>query len=264
MLLASLFAKAQTARVGYMPQDGAFSIASSVGGGYSSVYDSYLSHNRYSGFNITCSFEAVHHRKDALFFDLFESECLINLSELKDEARYSYSYAVGLDALFKLNYAFFEKGNISLYTGPGLATRLGAVYNPSNSNNPAQVKFHCMFAPHVAGVWRFKVVDYPMALRVKTTIPLLGITFAPQYGQLYYEMYKYDGYTKTIRFAWPFKMPVIYNDIALDFPVAGSLLRLSYNHNYSFCQYSNNTSAMNNHAFMIGVVRTLKELPYAK
>ena len=119
-----------------------------------------------------------------------------------------------------------------------------------------------MFAPHIAGVWRFKVADYPMALSVKSTIPLAGITFAPDYGQLYYEMYEYDGYAKSIRFAWPLLMPTIYNRISLDFPICNVLMRFSYNHNYSFYHYSDNISALNNHSLTIGVVRTLKEIRY--
>ena len=264
LFLCSILCAQSIGGVGGMPENGEYQTVASLGGGYTAMFDSYLSENRYTGFNIACSYENLYHRGKAKLFNHFEDEFLISLSRLTDQAKYSYSYALSFDAILKWDYKFFEDSKFTFYTGPGLATRLGVAYNPYNSNNPAQVKFFTMFAPHIAGVWRFKVADYPMALSVKSTIPLLGVTFAPAYGQLYYEMYKYDGYAKSIRFAWPFKMPVIYNDIALDFPVAGSLLRLSYNHNYSYCQYSNNTSAMNNHAFMIGVVRTLKELPYAK
>lgn len=262
--LCSFLCAQSTGRVGGMPENGEYQTIASLGGGYTAMFDSYLSENRYSGFNITCTYDNLYHRENAKLFDYFEDEFLINVSRLTDQAKYSYSYELSFDAILKWDYKFFENSKFTFYTGPGLATRLGVAYNPYNSNNPAQVKFFTMFAPHIAGVWRFKVADYPMALSVKSTIPLAGITFAPDYGQLYYEMYEYDGYANSIRFAWPLLMPTIYNRISLDFPICNVLMRFSYNHNYSFYHYSDNISALNNHSLTIGVVRTLKEIRYGR
>lgn len=264
LMLFSLVSKAQTVRVGHMPDEGAFTTVNSLGGGYSAVYDSYLSANRYTGYNIVYSNEGVYNIEGARIFEYFEDEYLFTLSRLKDDADYSLSYALSLDATIRFDYKFFESDRLTLHTGPGLAARIGVTYNPHNSNNPAQANFYCMLAPHIAGIWRFSIADTPLALGVKSTIPLLGVAFAPEYGQLYYEIYEYDGYKNSFHFAWPLVMPTIHNRISLDFPLGDTLLRLSYNQNYSFQHYSDNISAASNHSLMIGVITTLKEFRYGK
>lgn len=264
MLLSVPALTAQTVGVGQLPNDGAFTSVYSVGAGYTALYDSYLSANRYSGANLTISAENIHNRPDAKIFEYSETESLLSLSRVIDQPGYSYSYDLTFDASLKLDYKLFENNNLTIYTGPEAVTRLGVIYNPLNSNNPAQLKFYAMIAPHVAGIWRFRVGNYPMALGVKSSVPLLGLTFAPEYGQLYYEMYEYDGYSGSIRCAWPLVMPTIYNNIYLEFPVKTTILRFSYNYNYSFYHYSDNRSAMSNNGLMIGVVKTFKQIHYGK
>ena len=82
-----------------------------------------------------------------------------------------------------------DKRGASFYVGPQGQLRIGGIYNMRNSNNPAQLKLGVNLAASVMGKYSFALWGAPMSVRLQADVPLFGFAFAPDYGQSYYEIF---------------------------------------------------------------------------
>lgn len=254
-------ALAQIENVGTMPEELSYQNKTlSVGMGSINALDTYLSPNTYRGtalFLLTdVTKKAMLRNREAYFNSLF----VFNISSMSDNSNRGQEFSFMFDYRYSLNFEIVEDNNFSLYAGPETVMKIGSIYNIRNSNNPIQAKLHLAIAVTSQAVYRFKVVDYPLAMRYRIDLPLLGTIFSPEYGQLYYEMFEYNQFSKAFVLAWPGNTPSCSQFISLDLPVKDIQIRVTFFGDYFKYKVNGLKSSIFTNTFMIGVSKKMEFL----
>lgn len=246
--------------LGTMPELNHQNKVLSVGMGSINVLDTYLSPNTYRGSVFLLSNDVT--KKVILMNrEMFSNSFFVfNVSNMSDNSDKGQEVSFLCDYRYSLSYELVDEKNFSLYAGPEGFMKIGALYNMRNSNNPIQVKLHLAVAVTSQAVYRFRVAEYPFAMRYRVDIPLIGTIFSPEYGQLYYEMLEYNQFKNAFPFAWPGNAPSLSHLLSLDFPVRDFQLRLSFLGDYFQYQVYGLKSKIFTNTIMIGVSRKLNFL----
>ena len=160
-----------------------------VDAGYASVHDSYLTPITYDGVDLALSIEAVRPVRQGQW-----------LWQLNVGADYNYvENPVGNNDLHKLmgDIAFDMqrcwKGvfnpKLNFAAGPMAQLRAGIVYNEVNSNNPVTVRAHANLGAAGMAWLNTRLGRKPVTLRYQLQLPVMGVFFAPEYDESYYEIY---------------------------------------------------------------------------
>lgn len=163
----------------------------SLGGGHTSMIDTYLSPLRYEGLHVALLGERFSQTtvpsgrwySQSLFALHGDYTTSASGSGLTVGGMADYSYT----SYYKL--PFGEDKRVSLYVGPQGQLRIGGIYNLRNSNNPAQLKLGINLAASTMAKYAFALWRVPMNVRLQADLPLLGAAFGPDYGQSYYEIF---------------------------------------------------------------------------
>lgn len=113
-----------------------------------------------------------------------------------------------------------------LLVGPAVMCDLGILYNQQNSNNPVNYEGYVGGGICVDNTFRFSYSGYDMAFQATLYVPLAGLSFAPDYDQPYYYIYRYGGYGKNLHFISPFNNRALTQQMALVLPIKESRLRI--------------------------------------
>ncbi|MDE6654828.1 MAG: DUF3316 domain-containing protein, partial [Muribaculaceae bacterium] len=92
----------------------------------------------------------------------------------------------------------------------------------------------------------------PLTVRYQPTLPLTGVFFSPDYGQLYYQIAlgEHDG---LLHAAWPGNYFALDNLLTVDLHLGATSLRIGY-HNNTFSSKVNNIVSLDiTHAVVIGI-----------
>ena len=168
----------------------------SLGGGYTSMLDTYLSPLRYGGAHVALLGECFTQTKtpNGRWF----SQSLFALHGDYATPRTGNGLTVGGMADYSYTYYYrlpLKSKQWSFYAGPQGQLRIGGIYNLRNSNNPAQLKLGVNLAASTMVKYAFTLWSTPMNVRLQADLPLLGMAFGPDYGQSYYEIF-YLGQSK--------------------------------------------------------------------
>lgn len=104
----------------------------------------------------------------------------------------------------------------------------GFSYNRRGGNNPAQVRLQADVAAGAAAEYSFPLFRRTGRLRLQADAPLLGLMFAPHYGQSYYEIVGLRDYDHNVRFTYPGNAPSFRVLATWDIPVGSSVLSVGY------------------------------------
>ena len=161
----------------------------SLGGGYTSLLDTYLSPMRYGGGQVALQSERFGQLtcENGRWF----AQSLFTLHGDYTTPRSGSGLTIGGMADYSYTYYYrpLNTDGWSLYVGPQGQLRIGGIYNLRNSNNPAQLKLGVNLAASAMGKYAFTLWGTPMSVRLQADVPLFGFAFAPDYGQSYYEIF---------------------------------------------------------------------------
>lgn len=115
-----------------------------------------------------------------------------------------------------------------LLVGPAAMCELGLLYNQQNSNNPVNIEGYVGGGICVDNTLRFKYWGHDMAFLASFYAPLAGMSFAPDYDQPYYYMYRYSGYGKALHFICPFNNLAFTQQLAWVLPMKENRLRVGF------------------------------------
>ena len=158
-------------------------------------------------------------------------------------------------------HPFAINNRLKLLAGAQIQAEGGALYMPSNGNNPVSVKLRTAIAASGMAIYHIPVKSKEWVARYQIDIPLAGIMFAPEYGQSYYEIFGL-GHTKGIvSFAHPFNSPSMRHTLSLDIPLSykrhSTTLRIAYTANLFQSDINDTRCHIYRNAFTIGFVKTL-------
>ena len=150
---------------------------------------------------------------------------------------------------------------LSLLAGAQIQLEGGALYNPSNGNNPAAAKLRAAFAASGMAIYHIPIRRNKWIARYQIDIPIMGVMFAPEFGQSYYEIFGL-GHTKGIvAFTHPGNNPSWRHTLSLDIPMRikhhSSTLRISYVADIYQSRINSIDCHIYRHTFAIGFAKTI-------
>ena len=137
----------------------------------------------------------------------------------------------------------------------------GALYNPSNGNNPAAAKLRTALAASGMAIYHFPVHRSEWIARYQLDIPFVGVMFAPEFGQSYYEIFGLGHAKNVVAFTHPGNNPSWRHILSLDIPMRAkyhsTTLRISYIADLYQSRINGIDCHIYRHTFSLGFARTI-------
>ena len=220
-------------------------------------YDSYLSPNTFGGYSVDIAADSW--RRSAGNEYLFHQS-----SERLSGGFVSHGNAAELfvSSLTTRSWAFrmLDADGFRLYAGPQALLRVGAVYNPQNTNNPSNAKVGLHAAAMGLAEYRSRCWGCPLRVSYQLDLPLLGAFFSPEYTQSYYEIFSHRQMRGTVHAATPANCFSSSHAVTLDLSLRAATLRLQLLSDVDQWHTSTSAYCLTRCAVAVGLVRTLYPL----
>ena len=227
-----------------------------LGIGAVNTLDTYLSPEEYTGTELRYISHSVRENGTKLSRELVHQAQILSVRNRRENNnelggfynfQYNWQYALG-----QWNVG---EGELRLKVGGGVDTRLGFLYNMRNSNNPAQAYGQVNIAPNAVAAYHFRLRNLPFQLRYEVQVPLLGLTFSPNYGQSYYEIFTRDNYDHNLVVTSPVSAPSLRQLLTLDFTVRHTTFRIGYLGDYQQAKINQLRQHVWSNLLVLGIVR---------
>lgn len=150
---------------------------------------------------------------------------------------------------------------LTLLAGAQIQLEGGALYNPSNGNNPAAAKLRTALAASGMAIYHFPVHRSEWIARYQLDIPFVGVMFAPEFGQSYYEIFGLGHAKNVVAFTHPGNNPSWRHILSLDIPMRAkhhsTTLRISYIADLYQSRINGIDCHIYRHTFSLGFARTI-------
>ena len=158
-------------------------------------------------------------------------------------------------------HPFTVSNRLKLLAGAQIQLEGGALYVPSNGNNPVAAKLRTAVAASGMAIYSFPVMKNDWTARLQLDIPLAGVMFAPEFGQSYYEIFGLGHTDGIVAFTHPFNCPSWRQMLTLDIPLwwrhHSSTIRIAYTGDIYQSDINGIRCHIYCHAFSIGFVKTI-------
>lgn len=196
--------------------------------GTAHIAETYLSPLRHSGTAIALGYE----RMQAMRFNpedwVMRLDGRLLMSQTRNNpARNASMYDLDLRLGWSMLRRFRPADSWSVYAGGSTTADGGVIYLPRNSNNPVAAKVSWTVNLSAGAAWNTRIKGMPVCLRYLVDMPLTGIFFSPQYGELYYEIYL-GNHKDLVRGAWPGNYFRLNNLLTADLRFGRTIVRLGY------------------------------------
>ena len=198
-----------------------------VDAGYASVHDSYLTPITYDGLDLGLTFEAVRPIKRGQW--LWQLMVGADYNYVENNARNNDLHKLMGDITFDMQHRWLGQWDrrLDLSVGPMTQLRAGIVYDAVNSNNPVTVRAHWNVGATAMAAWHTRLGRKPVTLRYQVQLPVMGVFFAPEYDESYYEIYL-GNHRNLAHLGWWGNRLDMMHYLGADLPLGKTTLRLGY------------------------------------
>lgn len=237
--------------------------AYTAGVGALHLADTYLTPLKYSGWNASLRYE----RMQAMRFSpdrwVMQLQGQLDCGRAMNPTRNASMW----DTQFNLDWAMMRRFRLNdewhILAGGMTGIELGALYLARNGNNPVAAKAAWTVSATAAAVCNRHIGRLPVTFRYQAQMPLTGIFFSPDYGELYYEIYL-GNTSGLVHGAWPGNYFKLDNDLTADLHFGATTLRVGYQCNIFSSKVSNIVSRRVTHMFVVGVVAEWLSLDFSR
>lgn len=244
------------------------------GVGYNSVQDTYLSPEHYGGPEVRYLSHTVRERAEATCDSNFVQDAtkektrwtrlIINegyvsygKSRSKNGATISGAYHFQYGVLRKWS---FLANRLTLRGGAQAEFLGGFIYNTRNGNNPAQARALIDIGSVAMAEYALKGGNADGKGRItvayEASCPLFGLTFSPNYGQSYYEIFNEGNYDRNIVPTTIVSMPSLRQQLTFTFCLSRINLSVGYLGDYRQLQVNNLKQHIYSSMFMFGMTHS--------
>ncbi len=248
-LMAVLIGNSATAQ-GDVEESVVVSNAYTVGVGSAHRADTYLTPLHYDGVGISFGYEHFRALKSHPW--LWHIEASLSADRTLNPVRNSIMYGAQLEGSVGAMRRYAFARNTEAGFGPATLVDVGALYLRRNGNNP--VAADASWTVGLAGYasTRFKLGRLPITAIYRAVLPVAGVIFAPDYGQLYYEIYLGDT-RGLVAGAWWGRYFRLNQQVTFDIKVRRKNLRLGYGFDVESSKVRGIVSRRVNHQFVLGI-----------
>ena len=198
-----------------------------VDAGYASVHDSYLTPITYDGLDLAMTYEAMRPmRNDQWLWQLMVGA---DYNYVENDAQNNDMHKLIGDITFDMQRHWKGLGDrrLSLSVGPMTQLRAGIIYDEVNSNNPVSVRAHWNVGATGMAAWHTWLWRLPVTLRYQAQLPFVGVFFAPEYDESYYEIYL-GNHKNLAHLGWWGNRFDMTNYLGADLHLGSTTLRIGY------------------------------------
>ena len=162
-------------------------------------------------------------------------------------------WGLDLDLGWAMTYRLRLPHSLTLLAGGATGIKGGASYSARNSNNPVAAKAAWTIDATASLIYNTRIGRVPLCLRYQAELPLTGIFFCPEYGELYYEIYL-GNRRGLVHGAWPGNYFRLDNLLTADFRFGGTILRVGYRCDVFSSKTNNIVTRDITHTAVLGLV----------
>lgn len=228
-----------------------------IGFGPTRVLDTYLTPEKFSGTGFTYLY--IKEQNDSTRHWTSTNQHEVDISNTHDRSDNINDLEITYNLYWARYYNFHPVLN-GLKLQAGVATNLcvGAIYNMTSSNNPAQARAALNIMPSATATYNFHISHQRFTARYELNLPLVGVMFSPNYGQSYYEIFSLGNYDHNIVPTTLISAPTIRQLAAIDWHYSQKwALRLAYLGNYQQAAVNNLKQHTYTHRVLLGITRRL-------
>ena len=214
--------------------------------------DTYLTPLIYGGYSLALQYE----RWQAMKFS--PERWVMNLTvrgtwdDADSPARNNSMWYAGVDARWGMMHRWQLPWGITVGAGGSTGIMAGCMYNGRNSNNPASAKVSWTVDAAAYASWKTRVGRLPITVTYKPTLPLTGVFYGVEYGQLYYE-YWLGNHKNTIHWGHWGNYFAMDNQLTADLHFGATSLRVGYRGYVYSTKVNGITSRITSNTFIIGI-----------
>lgn len=227
--------------------------AYTVSVGSAHLADTYLTPLRYTGWHAAIDYQ----RMQAMRFDPERWTMQLHGNLSFDRTHNPARNATMLDAMLTLDWGMMRRftmplRGLTLAAGGSTSLQLGCLYNARNGNNPASAKGAWTLNLTGCAAYRLSLGRLPVTLIYQPTLPVTGAFFAPDYGELYYEIYL-GNHSSLAHAAWWGNYFRLDNLLTADLHFGSTSLRVGYRGDFFSSKINHTVTHIYQHALVIGV-----------
>ena len=199
--------------------------------GYASIHDSYLTPITYDGIDLGLSLEAT--RWASRYRWLWQLSVGADYNYVENNAKNNNLQKVMGDISFNMQHAWM------------------GVLHP-NSNNPVTVRAHANLGATGMAWFNTHLGRLPITLRYQAQLPVVGVFFAPEYDESYYEIYL-GNHKNLAHLGWWGNRFDMTNYLGADLHVRKVTLRIGYRNRLEHWSVNNLNVHDFTHALVFGI-----------
>ena len=222
--------------------------------GTAQMLDTYLSHEKYSGMELRFLNQTERRDVDSRWSRMLHMQATLDYGSSRSDD------GSMMDALFDFGYArhyswSWMADRLQLQVGAMGEAYLGLGYCLRNQNNPVQMHLGTHISPSAIVSWRTHLWSRPLKLRYQVEMPLIGVMFAPNYGQSYYEIFNRGNYDHNVVVTHPFNAFSIRQMVSADMSWGRHTLRIGFNMDIRQAEVNRIKQHNYSGTVMVGLVR---------
>ena len=220
--------------------------------GGSRINDTYLTPLKYTGWMAGFQYE----RMQAMKFNpekwVMRLSAGVEIDRTQNLVKNADMWYLGLDASWGMMHRWKLPYGITIGAGGSTSLDVGCLYSTRNGNNPASAKATWAINATGYAAWNFNIGCLPITVKYQPTLPVTGVFFSPDYGELYYEIYlgNDDGLAHV---AWWGNYFAMENLLTADLHLSNTCLRIGYRNQILSTKVNDIVTRMTTHSVVIGV-----------
>ena len=220
--------------------------------GYASIHDSYLTPITYDGIDLGLSLEAT--RWASRYRWLWQLSVGADYNYVENNAKNNNLHKVMGDISFNMQHAWMGvlHPRLGFSAGPMAQVRAGIVYDAVNSNNPVTVRAHANLGATGMAWFNTHLGRLPITLRYQAQLPVVGVFFAPEYDESYYEIYL-GNHKNLAHLGWWGNRFDMTNYLGADLHVRKVTLRIGYRNRLEHWTVNNLNVHDFTHSLVLGI-----------
>ena len=214
--------------------------------------DTYLTPLKYEGWNAGFEYERFQAPRFAPERWIMALNMGFDVDRTMNVVRNAAMWGAGLEGRWALWHRWNPIPAVTVGAGGSTTLDVGALYQSRNGNNPVAAQASWTVDLSVMAAGRFKIGRIPAVVLYRASLPFIGAFFAPDYGQLYYEMYLGDtsGVVSVARWGRYFRFD---QRLTIDFRLGSTTLRLGYSFDGGSTKVHSIVTRQVRHSAVIGV-----------
>lgn len=220
--------------------------------GGAKLTDTYLTPLRYSGWSASLQYERLQAMKFSPEKWIMQLRTGFTIDGTENPDGNASMWNASLHFDWGMMHRWKTTKKLTLALGANTGIDIGCLYSSRNGNNPASAKAAWTINLTAMATYRLQIGNLPITLRYQPTIPLTGIFFSPDYGELYYEIYL-GNHSNLVHPAWWGNYFSMENLFTADLHFGNTSLRVGYRGNILSTDVNHINTRIITNSFVIGI-----------